>query len=136
MRRDMQTVQFYPDQGSPAVLHVELPGGIVNIRVGLTDADGRAVNAVEILPSDESRGGDGTGRVWHLADDGRRLVRQARPEDTDTEPESDGEVEAGDEVDSGGRWSLVTTVEPTDDELEFIAEQVRGCITQGTIDRP
>lgn len=33
------------------VVHVETPLGIVNIRVGLRDAKGRAVDAVEIIPS-------------------------------------------------------------------------------------
>lgn len=40
------------------MLHVETPLGIVNVRVGLTDDKGRAVDAVEIIPSnhtDESR---------------------------------------------------------------------------------
>lgn len=129
MRRNTQTVRFYPDQGSPATLHIELPGGIVNIRVGLTDADGRQVNAIEILPSDESRGGDGTGRVWHLADDGYRLIRQAAAEDTDPTP-------ATDEANSGGQWSLVTTIDPTDDDLEIIAGQILDVVTHGTIDRP
>jgi hypothetical protein len=136
---DMQTVRFYPDQGGPATLHVELPGGIVNIRVGLTDADGAAVNAVEIIASDERRGGDGEGRVWHLADDGYRLVVVAGPEDTqqpNAVAEETGDDESGDEPAASGRWSLVTTVEPTDDETESIAEQIRYGSTHGSIDRP
>lgn len=32
-------------------LHVETPNGIVNIRVGLTDAKGRSVDAIEISAS-------------------------------------------------------------------------------------
>src|SRR5512135_3306606 len=32
------------------VLHVETPNGIVNIRCGLSDAEGRTVDAVEIFP--------------------------------------------------------------------------------------
>jgi hypothetical protein len=32
------------------IVHVETPLGIVNIRVGLSDAKGRAVDAVEIIP--------------------------------------------------------------------------------------
>ena len=31
-------------------LHVETPNGIVNIRVGLTDSQGRAVDSIECLP--------------------------------------------------------------------------------------
>lgn len=32
-------------------LHVETPNGIVNIRIGLTDAQGRAVDAILVTPS-------------------------------------------------------------------------------------
>ena len=34
------------------VLHIEVPLGIVNIRVGLEDADGNKVDSVEFLPND------------------------------------------------------------------------------------
>lgn len=32
------------------LLHVETPNGIVNIRVGLTDSEGRSVDSVECIP--------------------------------------------------------------------------------------
>ena len=32
------------------LLHVETPNGIVNIRVGLTDAEGRSVDSIECIP--------------------------------------------------------------------------------------
>jgi hypothetical protein len=32
------------------LLHVETPNGIVNIRVGLTDNEGRSVDSIECLP--------------------------------------------------------------------------------------
>lgn len=32
------------------LLHVETPNGIVNIRVGLTDSEGRSVDSIECLP--------------------------------------------------------------------------------------
>ena len=32
------------------LLHVETPNGIVNIQVGLTDARGRSVDSVQIIP--------------------------------------------------------------------------------------
>lgn len=126
--RDMQRVQFYPDQGSPATLHIELPGAIVNIRVGLTDHDNHEVTAVEILPEDETRGGDAQGRVWRLADDGRRVVCQ-----TPREPSTADTV--GSESDDGirGHWSLVTTVEPDDDEADRIAEDIRTGDTHGYV---
>ena len=34
------------------LLHVETPNGIVNIRVGLHDRRGRAVDSVQIIPDD------------------------------------------------------------------------------------
>lgn len=72
----MKTVQFYAGRNrSDNLLHIETDGGIINVRVGLTDAEGRAVTSVTISPDDESRGGDGKGRMWHLVD-GFRLVRQ------------------------------------------------------------
>lgn len=33
------------------LLHVETPLGIVNIRVGLSDAQGRKVDSIEIIPN-------------------------------------------------------------------------------------
>lgn len=62
------------------LLHIETEGCIVNIRVGLSDSEGRAVTSVEIVPDKADRGGDGEGRVWTL--DGtlnNRVIRQ--PED-------------------------------------------------------
>lgn len=131
---DMQRLRFYPDEGAPALLHIELPGGIVNIRVGLTDAQGRAVNAIQISPDDETRGGDGQGRVWHLAEDGYRLIRDASPDDDepDNEP-SDDEEQA--ERRPNGHWSLITTVTPDADEFDDIAEQIRDGATHGDINR-
>ena len=33
------------------IVHVETPNGVINIRVGLRDADGHDVDAIEIIPS-------------------------------------------------------------------------------------
>ena len=33
------------------VLHIETPLGIINIRVGLEDVEGRSVEAIEIIPN-------------------------------------------------------------------------------------
>jgi len=41
----MKIVQLYT-----GVLHVETPLGIVNIRVGLTDMRGRAVESIQVIP--------------------------------------------------------------------------------------
>ena len=43
----MKTVQL-----SKGLLHVETPLGIVNIRVGLNDFNGRKVESIEVLPND------------------------------------------------------------------------------------
>lgn len=61
------------------LLHIETEGAVVNIRVGLSDREGRAVTSVEIIPDDETRSPDHEGRYWHL--DGHlnnRLVRQEK----------------------------------------------------------
>ncbi len=69
---------FYPaKRRAPKLFHIEVEGATVNITVGLTDRFGRHVTTVEIIPDDGRRGGDGQGRAWTLADDGR-LVRQFR----------------------------------------------------------
>jgi hypothetical protein len=34
------------------ILHVETPNGIINIRVGLTDFEGRRVDSVEVIPDE------------------------------------------------------------------------------------
>lgn len=58
------------------LLHIEADGCIINIQVGLHDRAGQQVTSVEIIPDDESRGGDGEGRRWHL--DGHRNNRIIR----------------------------------------------------------
>lgn len=47
----MKRLVFSERNRSGNLLHVETPLGIVNIRVGLVDAEGRRVNAVEIIPN-------------------------------------------------------------------------------------
>lgn len=77
----MKTIFWYPSKRRKSALaadtlHIEAEGCIVNIRVGLTDSRGRKVTAVSILPDDETRGGDGQGRVWRLVGAaGARVVR-------------------------------------------------------------
>jgi hypothetical protein len=76
--RDIRSLRFNPVGGRPHLLHVEAPGCIVNIHVGLTDRHGRAVTAVFVLPDDETRGGDQNGRIWRAhsgATGGVRVVR-------------------------------------------------------------
>jgi hypothetical protein len=71
----MKRITFYAKGNrSGNLLHIETDGCIVNIRVGLTDAEGHQVTSVMIIPDDESRGGDGQGRIWHQAD-GARVIR-------------------------------------------------------------
>lgn len=74
MDDQMKRVSFYDGpRNKNKILHVETDGCIVNIHVGLTDADGHKVTAVKVIPDDESRGGDGEGRMWHR--DGDRIIR-------------------------------------------------------------
>jgi hypothetical protein len=127
MPQDMQTVRFYADEGRPQTLHVETDGAVVNIRVGLRDSEGRPVTAVQISPDDETRGGDGHGRVWRLAEDGYRVIREAHPDD---------DQQGADEPDGSGMWSLVTTVAVDDDQLCTIGELVAAGNTSGDIPGP
>lgn len=79
----MKTVRHY-STARDKMLHIETEGCIVNIQVGLTDNEGRAVTSVTILPDDESRGGDGEQRIWRV--DERPGILHARvirePEET------------------------------------------------------
>ncbi len=73
--RDMKRLSFHAKGNrSGNLLHVETDGCVVNIHVGLTDEQGRAVTRVDVLADNEGRGGDGEGRFWHV--DGPRVVRQ------------------------------------------------------------
>jgi hypothetical protein len=70
----MKRMSFYAKGNrSGNLLHIETDGCIVNIQVGLHDVDGRQVTSVRISPDDESRGGDGQGRIW--VQDGSRIVQ-------------------------------------------------------------
>ncbi len=72
----MRRIQFTKRNRSGNILHIEVPGAIVNIRVGLTDEQGRQVTRVDISPEDESRSPDNDGHYWHQ--DGPRIIRQER----------------------------------------------------------
>ena len=76
----MKRIEFGPNNRSGNLLHIEVPGGIVNIRIGLHDVEGREVTSVEILPDGEDRGGDGEGRVWDMDGGSSRLIRRAEEE--------------------------------------------------------
>lgn len=69
----METIQFYANDSGRKTLHIETDGCVVNIDVGLTDAEGRQVTRVSVSPDDETRGGDGDGRIWRQ--DGPRVIR-------------------------------------------------------------
>lgn len=70
----MKSISFYAKGNrSDNLLHIETDGAVVNIRVGLTDAEGHQVTSVQIIPDDESRGGDGNGNTWYQ--DGSRIIR-------------------------------------------------------------
>ncbi len=55
----MKTVHHF-NTAREKLLHIETEGGIVNIRVGLHDTEGKAVTHVEILPD------QGKGEEWDL----------------------------------------------------------------------
>lgn len=62
----------------PKIFHIETDGAIINITVGLTEADtGRYVTYVEVLPDGKNRGGDHEGYVWFDNGDGR-IIRALR----------------------------------------------------------
>jgi hypothetical protein len=70
----MKRIEFYAGTNrSDDLLHIETDGCVVNIRVGLSDTDGHQVTNVQILPEDETRGGDADGRIWRQ--DGARVIR-------------------------------------------------------------
>lgn len=50
MKRHMKTITFHASTARADILHIETDLCIVNVRVGLHDADGRAVTTVEIIP--------------------------------------------------------------------------------------
>jgi hypothetical protein len=78
----MKRMSFGRRNRSNNLLHIEIPGAIVNIYVNLHDREGREVNRVEILPENEHRGGDEHGRMWDVDSnsDGTvtRLIRRHR----------------------------------------------------------
>ncbi len=49
----MKTITHYKTGN---VLHIEIPNGIINIRVGLQDQKGRSIDSIEILPDDHFSG--------------------------------------------------------------------------------
>jgi hypothetical protein len=76
----MKSVTFSKRNRSGDVLHIEVPGAVVNIRIGLTDALGRQLTRVSISPDDEQRSPDEDGYFWRLAADGSgRVIRDVVP---------------------------------------------------------
>lgn len=74
----MKHVTFSERNRSVDLLHIEVPGAIVNIRIGLADRLGRRVTRVSILADDESRSPDENGYYWRDAGDGR-VIRDIVP---------------------------------------------------------
>jgi hypothetical protein len=79
---NMRRIKFGRNNRSGNLLHIEIPGAIVNIRINLHDNQGREVTRVDILPDNEHRGGDEHGRMWDVDSnsDGTvtRLIRRHR----------------------------------------------------------
>lgn len=124
----MKRIPFYAGRNrSGNLLHIETDGCVVNIHVGLSDADGRDVTSVRVSPDDASRGGDGNGRIW--VRDGSRIVRlhpgeTALPADPD-EPGQTGIWLTGGQL---REWAGLGR-NLTADELETLAE----CIPNSSI---
>lgn len=109
----MKTVT-HPRNAREKLLHVEADGVLVNIRVGLTDAEGHPVTRIDISPDDKSRGGDGTGYYWYQ--DGPRIIRLHPGE----EPPITGTVEF-----------TGATVSDVEDALEAALDSIRQGNTSG-----
>jgi hypothetical protein len=56
----MKTISWYPPRSprgmNPNILHVEAEGCIVNVEVGLTDANGRRITCVTVIPDHQTGG--------------------------------------------------------------------------------
>jgi hypothetical protein len=74
----VKTIVFSEHNRSGNRLHIELPGCIVNVVVGLTDRLGRQVTRVSISADDETRSPDENGYYWRDAGDGR-VIRDLSP---------------------------------------------------------
>lgn len=73
------------------VLHIEADGVLINIEIGLADVEGHRVTAISVSPDDASRGGDGEGRLWVVADANEYGMRLVRLHEGETElPALDG----------------------------------------------
>jgi len=75
----MKSIAFSELNRSGDVLHIEVPGAIVNIYVNLHDRHGRMVTAVHVLPMDESRSPEPDGHYWRKSADGTRVIRDPEP---------------------------------------------------------
>lgn len=62
----MKRLTFSNRNRSGNLLHIEIPGAVVNIHVNLRDREGHEVNRIDILPDNEHRGGDAEGRMWDV----------------------------------------------------------------------
>lgn len=73
----MRVITFYAKRNrSGNLLHIETDGCIVNIRVGLTDDQGRTVTRIDVIPDSEESGGDGHGQPWEIhPEDGNGVTR-------------------------------------------------------------
>lgn len=75
----MKTITFYAKTNrSDDLLHIETDGCVVNIHVGLTTSEGRAVTRIDVLPDGKNRGGDNEGRTWEIADANSGAIRVIR----------------------------------------------------------
>lgn len=69
----MKTILFSEQNRSDNILHIETEGCIVNIRIGLTDINGRKTTNISVIPD------RGKGEEWQIeGETGIILVKEAR----------------------------------------------------------
>jgi hypothetical protein len=86
----MRRITFSEDNRSGNLLHIEVPGGIINIRVNLHDMAGHNVTSVEIIRDQYAEAGG----TWGLDGYANSRLIQLR----------DGETEAEAIAPAQGRW--------------------------------
>jgi len=126
-RTIMMRLSFTESNRSDNLLHIEVPGAIVNIRVNLTDRLGRKVTSVSVSPDDNDRSPDGEGRYWRLQPDGVRIIQDLVPGirtlPENICPEVRMCVFCGEDIEQGedGLWADVHPVSPEPDEIERLS---------------
>ena len=67
MAQDMKRIEFN-HKSRCRVLHIEVPGAIINIRRGLCDTKGNEITSIEILRDTSCRSDEDPDREWRFMD--------------------------------------------------------------------